>query len=389
MKKINLLIPMAGKGSRFIENGCFLPKPLIVAGEKQILDWSMESVDFSNCNLIFVVRNEHICNYAIDKILKDKYGDVQIIKTYGDTRGSVESCLYAKDLINNDSPLVVYCLDVNFKPKFNPSLVPEDKDGWILTFKSNSPNYSYSEIENDLVKRVAEKSVISNNANVGIYYFKKGNNFVECAEEMLNKNMLTNNEFYVAPLYNIMIEKNQKIGHEEVDKMHVMGTPRELEFFVKNSLNKIQNNTIALCCDHSGFELKEYCKKYLSSLGIKYVDYGCYTNNNCDQVDYTKIACEAMLNNICGYGFGFCRTGQAINITANKFKSVKAALIFDEYTAEYSVRHNAANFFSIATKYINEEKLNKVLDKIIHSSFDGGRHQIRVQKIEDLSNERK
>lgn len=388
-KKINILVPLAGKAQRFVDNGINIPKPLILAGDHQIIDWSLDSIDYSNCNLIFVIRNDHACNYSLDEILYQKYGkDIKIVKTYKDTRGSVESCLYAKNLIDNPDPLLIFCIDVHSQPKFNPYSVDENLDGLTLTFQSNSPNYSYVEInENELVTNVMEKTVISNHANVGAYYFKHGYDFVESAEEMIKRNLLIKNEFYIAPVYNLMIEKGKKIGIRDVDKIYVMGTPRELKFFESTCLNKFGNGKIALWSDHSGFEMKERFKQELDFYEIPYIDYGCYVNKNCDQIDYTKIACKAIQDKICNYGIGFCRTGQAINIAANKFKGIKCALIYNEYSAEYAIRHNGVNCFSIASKFIKEEEIQKIIYTFMTKNFDGGRHQVRVQKIEDIENE--
>lgn len=385
-KKVNILIPMAGKAKRFLDEGFVMPKPLIMAGDKPIIDWSMQSIDHKDCNLIFVVRNEHVCNYSIDKILKQKFGeDIKIVKTYGDTRGSVETCLFAKDLIDDGNPLVVYCLDVFFEPTFDPYSIPADLDGLLLTFKSNSPNYSYTDVDkNGRVINVVEKTAISNNANVGVYCFNRGLDFVNYAQQMIKEDLTTNGEFYIAPLYNLMIKSGYNVGIREVDKMHVMGTPKELDFFVKTSLNKFGRGRVALCCDHSGFDSKEHFKKLLSQAMIDYVDYGCYTPDDCDQVDYTKIACNAIKSNICSHGIGFCRTGQAVNIAANKFDGIRSALIFNEYTAEYSIKHNGANFFTIATKFVDEDECSKILKKLLTTGFEGGRHQVRVQKINDL-----
>jgi RpiB/LacA/LacB family sugar-phosphate isomerase len=388
MKKYNLLIPVSGKAKRFLDEGFVMPKPLIMAGDRHIIDWSMQSIKYDECNLIFVVRNEHVCNYSIDKVLTQKFGnDIKIIKTYSDTRGSVETCLFAKDVINNDLPLVIYCLDVFFEPTFDPSTMPLDADGLILTFKSNSPNYSYTDVGTDgFAKNVVEKTAISNNANVGVYCFSKGSDFVYAAEKMISMDIRTNNEFYIAPLYNILIGIGKKIKTKDVDTMHVMGTPKELEFFTKVSLNKFGSKKIAVCCDHSGFELKEEFMKILKSKGLDYVDFGCYTMDDCDQVDYTKIACKSILENVCSHGVGFCRTGQAINIAANKFDGIRSALIFNEYTAEYSIKHNGANFFTVATKFVDPQTLEKMVGKMLETDFEGGRHQVRVQKINDLEN---
>jgi RpiB/LacA/LacB family sugar-phosphate isomerase len=391
-KKINIIVPLAGKGQRFVDAGYNVPKALMLAKGKHFIDWSMDSINYNDCNLIFVVRNEHIYSFAIDKILKEKYGDdITIVNAVEDTRGSVESCLLAKEYINNDNPLIVYCIDVHFGDVFCPyEDVDENLDGLLLTFKSNSPNYSYSEVdENGNVIKVAEKTVISNNANVGLYYFKKGNDFVSCSEEMISKNITSKGEFYIAPVYNLLIEKGKNIGISEVNKMFVMGTPRELDFFENTALNILdENSKIALCCDHSGFELKEQCKKYLKNNKIDYIDFGTLTYIDCDQVDFTKMACKSIQNKECTHGFGFCRTGQAINIAANKHKKIKSALVFDEYTARYSIQHNAVNFFSFPTKYVNGELFTKIMWTLFNNSeFEGGRHQVRVQKIEDIEND--
>jgi RpiB/LacA/LacB family sugar-phosphate isomerase len=387
MKKVNVLVPLAGKGQRFVDKGYNIPKSLILAGNKHIIDWSMGSLKLENCNLIFVVRNEHITNYSIDEILKTKYGnDITVVSTPENTRGSVESCLYAREYINNDLPLLVYCIDIYFEEYFDPSIVDENLDALVLTFKSNSPNYSYCELDkNNMVTRVAEKLVISNNANVGAYYFKEGKDFVECSDEMMERNETVNGEFYIAPVYNIMIEKQKKIGIHEVEKMYVMGTPEELDFYVKVVLNKFgTTGKVALCCDHSGYEMKEFTRKLLDQYNIDYIDYGSYVDKSCDQVDYTKLACKSIQEGLCSHGIGFCRTGQAINITANKFKGIRSALVFNEYTAEYSVRHNGANFFAFASGNIENSDLHKLIDVMLNNTFDGGRHQVRVQKIMEL-----
>ena len=374
--KINILVPLAGKGQRFIDNGYQIPKCLITAGDRHIIDWSMQSIITDNCNLIFVIRNEHDCNYALSSILREKFGqDIQIVKTYRETKGSIDSCLHAQELIDNDTPLLVYCVDIYFEKYFDPHIVDPNLDGLILTFKSNSSNYSYTEVDaTGKVINVVEKMVISSNANVGAYYFKKGSIFVDCSKQMIDRNLTTNNEFYIAPVYNLMVEQNYVVGIQEVEKMHVMGTPRELDFYVNVTLNKFGNGKVALCCDHSGFEHKEEAKKVLDDLNIKYVDYGAYTNKSCDQVDYTKMACRAIQAGNCTHGIGFCRSGQAINIAANKFNKIKAALIFNKYTAEYCIRHNGSNFFTISTKFIDKQDLGEVFKILKNSQFEGGRH---------------
>jgi RpiB/LacA/LacB family sugar-phosphate isomerase len=381
MDKINLLVPMAGRGQRFVNMGFHMPKPLVMVDGKHIIDWSFESIDTTLYNLIFCVRKDHIRQYNIDEILKNKFGDnITIVVIDGITDGSVSTCLLAEQYINNDTPLAIYTLDVYFDPSFDWRNVPESSDGHILTFKANNPAYSYAKIDNDgYVTETAEKQIISHNAASGIYYYKKGKDFVSYANKMIEQNKRTKGEFYICPLYNLMIEDGKKITISEVDKMHVMGTPDELDFFRNIVLKTFGDKKIALCSDHSGYELKKSCVKILDKLNIKYIDFGCYTKKDCDYNVYVDQAAEFINRGDCDYGFAFCRTGQGVNIAANKQSGIRSALVFDEYMAEMAVRHNCANFFSFAEKYIDSNLLESLIKIICNSSFDGGRHTNRVK----------
>ena len=179
MKKYNLLLPIAGRAQRFIDAGFTMPKPLILAKDRHVIDWSVESVDTSECNLIFIVRLDHIYNFSIDKILKQKFGDdIQIVVVDKVTRGALETCVLAEKYIDNNIPLIIYTPDVYFEPVFKPETIDVDSDGFLLTFLANSADHSYSETDiNGRVSRVVEKEVISEHANVGLYYFKTGNMF--------------------------------------------------------------------------------------------------------------------------------------------------------------------------------------------------------------------
>lgn len=387
MKKYNLLIPIAGKGQRFVDENYIMPKQLIMVKGTQMIDKSLQCINKEDCNLIFAVRKDHISNYSIDEILKKRFGeDIKIVVIDRITDGSVSTCLLAEKYINNNLPLFIYTLDVFFQPVFDPGTV-NFKDGLILTFKSNSPYYSYAEVgKNEYVTRTAEKEAISEHASVGIYGFKKGKDFVKYAKQMIKKNIRTNGEFYICPLYNLLIKDKKKISVYDVNKMHVMGTPKELKFFEKIASNNIDTHSkIALCCDHSGFVQKEFMKRLLKQYNIGCVDFGTYVNKDCDQVDYTKLACQSIQSGECTHGFGFCKSGQAVNIAANKHKDILATLIYDVPSVEYAIRHNGTNFFSISTSKIDtNEQLEDVLDLMLTTSFDGGRHQIRVQKIMEI-----
>tara|TARA_Y100000992_G_scaffold288783_1_gene242737 strand:+ start:375 stop:1529 length:1155 start_codon:yes stop_codon:yes gene_type:complete len=383
--KPNILIPMAGLGSRFIKEGFKVPKQIINIKDKHLIDISLDCLNYKDCNLIFVLRDEHVYNHHMDELLMKKFGDdISIVVLDQLTDGSVCSCLFAQQLIDNDAPLVIHTLDIEFRPVFDPHVMDTlDADGLILTFKSNSTNYSYAQLDKDgNVIKTAEKKAISPNACVGIYGFKKGSDFCKYAREMIERDLRTKNEFYISPLYNVLIEDGKKIVTEDVDKMHIFGTPDEYHFYKDNVVQKIGDKPIALCSDHSGFDAKETFKKILESNKLEYIDFGTILNKDCDYRDYIAQATKAIQENDCHFGFGFCRSGQGVNICANKYKGIRSALIYDDYAMEMSIRHNCANFFAIPSKNMNQETLELYLKIARENSFDGGRHQIRIQELE-------
>ena len=383
--KPNILVPMAGLGSRFIKEGFKVPKQIINIKDKHLIDISLDCLNYKDCNLIFVLRDEHVYNHHMDELLIKKFGaDISIVVLDQLTDGSVCSCLFAESLIDNDAPLVIHTLDIEFRPVFDPHVIETlDADGLILTFKSNSTNYSYAQLDKDgNVTKTAEKKAISPNACVGIYGFKKGSDFCKYAREMIERDLRTKNEFYISPLYNVLIEDGKKIITESVDKMHIFGTPDEYHFYKNNVVQKIGDKPIALCSDHSGFDAKETFKEILESNKLEYIDFGTILNKDCDYRDYIAQASKAIQENDCHFGFGFCRSGQGVNICANKYKGIRSALIYDEYAMEMSIRHNCANFFAIPSKNTDKQTLELYLKIARENSFDGGRHQIRIQELE-------
>ena len=384
--KPNILVPMAGLGSRFIKEGFKVPKQLINIKDKHLIDISLDCLDYEGCNLIFVVRDETVYNFHMDELLRKKFGDdIKIVVLDKLTDGSVCSCLYAEEYIDNDAPLVIHTLDIEFEPVFNPHIMSDlNGDGLILTFKSNSTNYSYAKVEgiDGHVTETAEKKAISSNACVGIYGFKRGSDFCKYAREMIDRDLRTKNEFYISPLYNLLIEDGKKILTEPVDKMHIFGTPDEFHFYKDNVIRRIGDKPIAVCSDHSGFKAKETFKKVLEDNGYEYIDFGTILNKDCDYRDYIAQAVKSIGERDCDYGFGFCRTGQGVNICANKYKGIRSALIYDNFSMEMAVRHNCANFFAIPSREIDYEILNRYLYLCANHTFDGGRHQIRIQELE-------
>lgn len=383
-KKYNLLVPLAGAGSRMKNGGYSIPKPMIVAGDKTILEWGIQSIDHSECNLIFVIRQDHIMNFSIDSFLKSKFGDdIKIITTDINTRGSVESCYLAKDTINNNLPLIIFCPDVAFKPVYKPRPEHFNYAGHILTFKANSANYSYILKDDDgYVTQAVEKVVISEDASVGVYCFKTGKLFVSLAEQIISKDIKSQNEFYIAPMYNLITDSG-KVTCESVEDMYIMGTPSEMDFFINVIWPYFLPRTFILCSDHSGYDKKQEIRQHLIEQGIKFIDCGSYSNKSCDYVEFIESAVTCHRHNPGSIILGFCRSGQGVNIAANKYKGIRSVLITDPNSARLGISHNAGNFFAIPYK-VNNNDIPEIIKNLTTTMFQGGRHQNRVSKLESI-----
>ena len=237
MSSLNILIPMAGAGSRFAAKGYEMPKPLIDVDGKPMIQRVIENIELEG-QYIFVVQKEHCEKYGVDSILKNLKPDCKIVKIEGITEGAACTTLLAKEHIDNDTPLLMANSDqwVDWSPNhFIDYVKRRDCDGAILTFPSDSEKYSYAKIDADgYVTETAEKIVISSHATVGFYYWKSGKEYVECAEEMIERNIRFKNEFYVCPVYNMLSEKSGKTIIYPVPRMIAMGTPEELNYFLNN-----------------------------------------------------------------------------------------------------------------------------------------------------------
>ena len=239
-KNLNVLIPMAGAGSRFSKVGYDLPKPLIDVNHKPMIQVVVENLNI-DANFIFIVQKSHREKYNLDALLNLIAPDCKIVEVDGLTEGAACSTLLAKQFIDNDRPLIMANSDQYIEWNSNEFLykMQEQKtDACILTFESTHPKWSYVKIENGLVIEVAEKNPISNMATVGIYYWKHGKDYVKYAEQMISKNIRVNNEFYVCPVFNEAVQDNKKITTFNIEKMWGIGTPEDLEIFLKNNLCK-------------------------------------------------------------------------------------------------------------------------------------------------------
>ena len=236
---LNILIPMAGAGTRFKEAGYIFPKPLIEIDNKPMIQWVIESLKLEG-NYIFIVQKQHQEKYNINSVLKILKPNCKIIELDHITEGAACTTLLAKKFINSGNPLIIansdqYILWNSIKSMYNFN--SKKIDGGILTFEAIHPKWSYAKVDkNNLVSEVAEKKVISKNATVGVYYRKKGSDYVKYAETMIKKNLRIKNEFYVCPVYNEAIKEKKKIIIDKVKEMHGLGTPDDLNNFISKKL---------------------------------------------------------------------------------------------------------------------------------------------------------
>jgi beta-phosphoglucomutase-like phosphatase (HAD superfamily)/dTDP-glucose pyrophosphorylase len=232
---LNVLIPMAGLGSRFKDAGYVFPKPLVEVNGKPMIQAVVESLGVS-AKYTYIVQKEHAEKYNLSYLLNLITPECNIIQVDGVTEGAAVTSLLARDYIDNDSPLIMANSDqiVEWNSRqFIYDLMTKNADGGIATFKSTHPKWSYAKVDDHgLVVEVAEKKPISDIATVGIYYWKHGSDFVRYAEQMISKNIRTNNEFYVCPVFNEAIADDKRIFVSEIKKMWGIGTPEDLNYYL-------------------------------------------------------------------------------------------------------------------------------------------------------------
>ena len=237
-ENLTVLIPMAGAGSRFQQVGYTFPKPLIDVKGKPMIQVVVDNLNIK-ANYVYVVQKEHREKYNLDTLLNLITPDCKIVEVDGITEGAACTALLAKQYIDNDNPLFFANSDQfvewdsnEFMYKMNET----EADGGIVSFRATHPKWSFAKVdENGLVTEVAEKNPISDIATVGYYYWKHGSDFVKYAEDMIEKNIRVNNEFYVCPVFNQAIKDGKKIRTFDIPKMWGLGTPEDLKYYLENS----------------------------------------------------------------------------------------------------------------------------------------------------------
>jgi HAD superfamily hydrolase (TIGR01509 family) len=234
--RMNVLIPMAGAGSRFQKAGYTFPKPLIEVNGKPMIQLVVENLNI-DARHIFVVQKEHYERYNLKHLLGLISPGCEIVQVDGMTEGAACTTLLAKEFIDNNEPLVFANSDQFLdwdSNEFMYSMEADEVDGGMLTFTATHPKWSFAKLnEEGFVSEVAEKKPISDIATAGIYYWKHGSDYVKYAEQMIENDVRFNNEFYVCPVFNEALAAGKKIKTFHFDGMWGIGTPEDLDYFNK------------------------------------------------------------------------------------------------------------------------------------------------------------
>lgn len=238
---INMVIPMAGQGSRFAKAGYVKPKPFIDVDGKPMIVRVLENLTYPDARYILIARKEHIDKEKELVSQIEKQFNAIFIPIDKLTEGTACTVLYARKYINNNDPLLIansdQIVDMDIADFINDCSARK-LDGSILTFidKFSDPKWSFAKLdENNLVTEVKEKVVISEFATVGIYLYSKGKEFIDASIDMIAENDRVNNEFYTCPTYNYAIQEGKKIGIFNIDfeQMHGIGTPEDLNLYLE------------------------------------------------------------------------------------------------------------------------------------------------------------
>ena len=236
-------MPMAGEGSRFLKEGWTTPKPLIELNGQPLFKHAISSVTDKDIQMkySFIVRQEHIDKYQIDKGIRSFLPEANLFSVVKTTRGAVETCLIAENAIADDDAVIVLDCDLEFRSKKFMEIIKqilnkpieEATGGALVSFESNEPRYSYAALgEDGFVARTAEKEVISNHALCGAYFFASGRRFKQIAHLLLAEPAFTKPEYYVSLLFNYLLKDGEKVWLAPMEEYYSYGTPEELKRYL-------------------------------------------------------------------------------------------------------------------------------------------------------------
>jgi HAD superfamily hydrolase (TIGR01509 family) len=241
---VNVVIPMAGAGSRFQRAGYPVPKPLVDVNGMPMIQAAIELINLPNAKFTFIVQKEHNEKYGLTHLLHALKPGSNVVCVDGLTEGAACTVLAALDDIPHHEHLVISNCDqrieMNWASYFN-RIIRKDADASVVTFEETEGDtkWSYAALdENGWITEVKEKQRISSHATSGIYHFRKTSTFINAAKEMIAHNDRVNNEFYVAPVYNYVVKSlGGRVMNFKCDRMYGLGTPDDLRRYTENDSN--------------------------------------------------------------------------------------------------------------------------------------------------------
>lgn len=236
MPGLQVLIPMAGRGSRFEESGYTFPKPLIEVHGSAMIQSVVRNLNV-DARFIFVVQKAHAERYNLPALLGAIKEDSEIVELDDLTGGAAETALAAEALLSENDPLIIANSDQMMEWSISTDLYKiarTEADGAIWTFESSHPKWSFAKLAPDgvTVQEVAEKNPISDRATTGVYFWRRAGDFLSYARQMIAAGDTTNGEFYICPVYNWAIRDNKKVINLPVSQMFGIGTPEDLNYFL-------------------------------------------------------------------------------------------------------------------------------------------------------------
>jgi NDP-sugar pyrophosphorylase family protein len=238
---MQVIVPLAGRGTRFEEKGYTFPKPLIEIGNQSMIEMVLENMQLpAEAQVTFVCRSEHLGRFHLDDVLRLLVPGSRIVSLQNETAGALCSVLLAVDHLQLEGPLLIANGDQIFSSSiasYYDACRAPGVDGCILTFSATHPRWSFARTDADgRVIAVAEKRPISRQATAGFYYFRRASDLVAGAEQMILKGLRTADQFFVCPVYNELIlgGKNIRTHHLPDGAMHSLGTPEDLENFIRS-----------------------------------------------------------------------------------------------------------------------------------------------------------
>lgn len=244
---LNIVVPMAGHGSRFAKAGYTMPKPLIPMGSRTMIEVVVDNLRPSQPHrFTFICQQAHVTAHQLDRHLEQIAPGCAILPIDGVTEGAACTVLLARDAIDNAEPLMIANCDQYIDASIDDylaAMTEQQLDGLIMTMTANDPKWSFVRLDaSGRITEVVEKQVISDEATVGIYNFARGSDFVAAADAMIARDERVNGEFYVAPAYNAMIREGARLGYYNIGAEHAgmygLGIPADLDYFMENCFDR-------------------------------------------------------------------------------------------------------------------------------------------------------